>query len=131
MNLNFMGNNGKISILLVEDDENSRYFLKKCLEIKGFFVVEYAKGSGAIEDINNGLLYDVAIIDMSLRNDRDLCGIDVRNASKNKYPKIPVIGYSGYPTNPKSFDYTVIKGEENKLFEIIFNIDQSRNFQVW
>ena len=93
-------------ILYVEDYPTG---MDQILEEYGvYFVVSYNRGTKAIEEIKNGLCYDLLLSDLSLP---DMGGDEVMHASKQVNPQIPTICYSGYTIKPSSADYFIKKGD--------------------
>lgn len=89
-----MKTNSKLKgpVLFVDDNNELRESVKKYLELKGdYFVVDYESGLKAIEEIQNGLKYKVAIIDLSLD---DIDGSEVIEVSKRVNPDAYVISSS-------------------------------------
>jgi CheY-like chemotaxis protein len=91
----------KGTILYVEDDETTYVPHKLIFEREGNYVVHHVDNAGdAIRDINEGLKYDVALIDQGVPSDdggrmigHD--GFDVISKSKNVNPETPVIFLTG------------------------------------
>lgn len=85
----------------------------------------YCDGNKAQEDIQNGLNYDLAIIDRSLEKSTErITGDDLIRLSKKYYPSVPIICTSAYADMPdyadrlltKPFDYgTLISSIEDCL----------------
>lgn len=80
------------SILIVEDNDSFRNALNECLRGCGYDTVTYADGPPAIEAINKGLQYDLAIVDLVLLT---VEGAEVITASKRKNPAVPVFSMTG------------------------------------
>ncbi|MDP3026951.1 MAG: response regulator [Nanoarchaeota archaeon] len=95
----------KGSILLVEDEDYSAS-LKRAIERKDYFVILYRDGQEAIDEIKNGLKYNLAIIDLSIPK---IDGEEVINLCKQINPNIPVFSFSGYSYKPKSSDMHIGK----------------------
>ena len=76
----------------------------------------YSNGKKAIDDIEFGLKYDVALIDLSLPG---VDGLEVMNISKKVNPDIPIISISGYSRfKPKLADVAFLRGGSlEKLIE--------------
>jgi len=101
-------------ILSVDDFDTG---LPGVLEREGYFVVNYTIGREAVEEIRNGLHYDLALIDLSLS---DMGGDEVMHISKEVNPQIPIICSSGYFVKPIYADDVYQKGEKlDYLFKII------------
>ena len=93
-----------LSVLIVED--NCGHILKNWLDSKEYSVTLCRDGREAVEAIQNGLEYQIALIDLSLPKEvmkPDICfydGADVIRISKEKNPDVPVICSSGYDYKP-------------------------------
>ena len=83
---------------MVVDDED--VLLPHFLEEKGYFVVNYKTGASALDNIRQGLRYNLAIIDLALEEDT-FDGIDVINESRRVNPHIPIISMSAYNFKPE------------------------------
>ena len=83
-----MGN----AILVVEDEVCGDYY-QKYLEGQGHVVMVYKDGQELLGDLENDLLYDIAVVDRSLPN---VDGDVVIGKLKDKYPRQPVICTSAY-----------------------------------
>ena len=79
------------TILLVDDEETRS--TEELLRSFDYFVVSYTTGNDALRDCQQGLRYDLALIDLSLP---DSNGADVIASLKSLYPKVPVVSFSGY-----------------------------------
>jgi len=95
----------KGSILIVEDECFGESF-KKIFEEENYFVILYKNGLEAIDQIENGLIYELAIIDLSLPL---IDGEEVIKTSKEINPNIPVLSFSGYSHKPKNSDRHITK----------------------
>ncbi len=102
------------TILFVDDDIKRRNSARLLyLEDRGYLVLPYDEGRKAIEAIEEGLQYDLAIIDLSFGEERentDCRGDEVMSVSKRRSPKAPIICSTGYPYKPQCADYFLQKG---------------------
>ncbi|MBI2172595.1 MAG: response regulator [Candidatus Aenigmarchaeota archaeon] len=71
------------------------------LNPRGYEFLCYAQGGEAIHDIERGLRYDIAVVDLSLP---DIDGIRVMTISREKHEHTPVICASGYKLKPECAD---------------------------
>jgi CheY-like chemotaxis protein len=87
-----------VSILVVEDEFRFEHYMTLYLEERGYDVFPFNFGNDAIGAIEEGLKYDLAIIDYSLRkyDCGGPSGPDVIAASKTHVPEAPVICLTGY-----------------------------------
>ncbi|MBI4021717.1 MAG: response regulator [Candidatus Aenigmarchaeota archaeon] len=79
--------------LLYVDDEHYGDVAMEFLEEQGYLVTWYRRGKDAIDAIDEGLRYDLALVDLSLP---DIGGDQVIATSKQKNPSIPVFSLSAY-----------------------------------
>ncbi len=87
------------TILLVDDEEIGS--TEELLSNLGYFVVSYTRGNKALRECQQGLRYDLALVDLSLP---DISGNEVIISLKQLYPKIPVVSFSGYGSIVASAD---------------------------
>ncbi len=139
-----MANKEKLSILLVEDDENLGMVVKDVLEMEGYKISWQKDGNAAIQDFMKNH-YHLCIFDVMLPK-KD--GFAVANEARKLNPKIPIIfltaksmkedrikgfvsGADDYITKPFSTEefllrvkavlkrcYNDISGEAKNVFEI-------------
>jgi two-component system response regulator RegX3 len=74
-------------ILIVEDDEATRYALARTLEMEGFAVDTASDGQAGLDAARNGPAYDVVVLDWTLPR---LPGIDVCRVLRAESP-VPII----------------------------------------
>lgn len=87
------------TVLIIDD-----YFgdeIGALLENQDFFPIVYTSGLKAIEEINNGLEYDIAFVDLSLLNKESnpmycIDGMEIIKLLKKKNPDKPVYVLSSY-----------------------------------
>ncbi|MEK6875380.1 MAG: response regulator [Nanoarchaeota archaeon] len=99
----------KISVLIVEDSRICVEMMSSLLRKRGFYINYYQEAKKAIEEIENGLLYDIAIVDRSLGDSEAYSGDDVIDLSKKINPDIPVISFCGYKTKALRADGHLVK----------------------
>jgi DNA-binding response OmpR family regulator len=87
-------------------DDKAACSIKDYLEIEGYKACLYPLGIEFLGDIDTGLYYDLAIVDLSLP---DISGYDVVRDLKSKYPNKPVIIWSCYAIEKKEADRVLYK----------------------
>jgi CheY-like chemotaxis protein len=98
------------TILYVEDFPELLQSTTFLLEEKGYIVIPFSDSTQAEQEIKEGLNYDIAIFDLSLRK---VDGNELTRISKEINPKTPVITISGYEYQPKDSNLHIIKGFSN------------------
>jgi CheY-like chemotaxis protein len=79
----------QLKVLLVEDFEDTRRFMRLFLEIEGHKVVEAADGSSAIAEVAAGGCPDLVLMDLSLPG---VDGLEATRRIKTEVcPEIPVV----------------------------------------
>ena len=85
---------GRVRILVVEDDKTSRENLAELLEAEGPYEISTAgDGATALELIASGPAVDVVITDIKMPG---ADGVEVLRAAKSKQPETAVIMLTGY-----------------------------------
>jgi DNA-binding response OmpR family regulator len=79
-------------LILLVDDEYGKYYQKQ-LEERGYLVLLYQNGRRVIDDVNDGLGYDVALLDCGLP---DIAGDDIVEELFRNKPHSPIICFSLY-----------------------------------
>lgn len=77
----------RINIMVVEDEEPIRKFIKINLDREGYAVYEASSGEEALEIVQNEQI-DIAILDVMLPG---IDGFEVLKELRNKYPKMGII----------------------------------------
>src|SRR5262245_7412831 len=81
------------TVLVVEDDESTRFVLTAILAEEGYLVLTAASGHDAMGTLQQPLsAIDVAILDVHLP---DVNGVDLCARMRKLYPKLPVIVLTG------------------------------------
>ncbi len=80
-------------ILVVDDDENIRFFLKEVLERDGHQVIEIESGEEALERIARGDEFDLALVDLRMHG---VGGVQVMAALHERTPDTSVIVLTGH-----------------------------------
>ena len=86
--------NGKIRLLIVDDEESIRVATAAILEEEGFVVDTAANGKEAIEKSNTNF-YNAALIDYRLP---DMEGTELLTALRETTPRMVKIMVTGYPS---------------------------------
>jgi CheY-like chemotaxis protein len=76
-------------ILLIEDMDDSRFMLRRLLEMEGFFVAEAADGPGALQALQ-GEAFDLILLDLRLPR---MDGFQLTRALRahSRYRGVPII----------------------------------------
>ncbi len=81
--------------ILYVDDEIKETGIQRVLEREGnYLVCPFSDGRKAMAAIDDGLVYDLGLIDLSLQWGSD--GLDVARHSRQVNPKVPIIILSAY-----------------------------------
>lgn len=91
-----------MAIIVIVDDMCTGKISKRRLEEAGHTIFWYYIGHEALDELNNGLKYDLALVDISLD---DIDGNQIINRMKELYPDKPVICTSCYPILNTRADY--------------------------
>ena len=117
--------NVKARLLYVEDDESLRFVTQDNLETAGYEVVGIENGAEAISQVNGGLKFDLAILDVMLPG---ADGFSVAEAIRERDKQVPIfflsakslkedrirglkIGADDYLTKPFNIEELVLKVE--------------------
>ena len=84
---------GKENVLLVEDEEPVRTFVKRALELLGYSVSERSDSGKALADLEAGLAADVLITDMIMPG---MAGTKLAERARALRPDLRVLYISGY-----------------------------------
>ena len=112
----------KIKILYVEDNPRNYDLMIRVLELKGYYVIHYSNPDKVLEDIKEGLKYDIALVDQTLVSlkHRIIEGLDILKASKKYNPEVPVYSNSSWEVaNKKYYDGFLPKVYFEKKLELI------------
>ncbi len=85
-------------------------FIPRC-EHLGYLVIHYTFGEEAVEALENGLNYELAIVDRELGH---VSGDEVIKACKKYHPGTPVICLTGYNDRVKDADITLERIKDNR-----------------
>jgi DNA-binding response OmpR family regulator len=83
---------GRIRLLLVDDEEGFLDVLSKRIKKRGFDVTVASSGSEAIQILRNQD-FDAAVLDLKME---DMDGIEVLKIFKKMVPRLPVIMLTGH-----------------------------------
>jgi CheY-like chemotaxis protein len=75
-------------ILVVEDDQNSRYLITQILRRSGYDIEEVDNGLSALEYLGRDQHFDLIMSDVRMSK---MDGLSLLNELKKKYPTIPVM----------------------------------------
>lgn len=106
-----------LKILLLEDWQGHINNLQEMFRQRGHFI--FARRSAkklCTEILEEGLDYDLAIIDRET-GENDYSGDNVIQQLRDKYPKKPIIGYTGYDVNDVSGADVVLRKMKDFIFE--------------
>lgn len=115
----------KAKLLYVEDDESLSYVTQDNLEVAGYEVISIDHGSVASKKIEEGIDFDLAILDIMLPG---VDGFTLAEQIRSKYPQVPImflsakslkedrlrglrIGADDYLTKPFSIEELILKVE--------------------
>ena len=115
------------TLLFVDDDPFSQWpeILQRKLENSGYIVICHDNSENAIESIEGGLRYDIALVDRSLGDCPGIrgwkrSGDDVMRISREKNPSVPIISLSAYHQKAPDADYHITKPESlDRTVEIV------------
>ena len=111
------------SLLLVDDEPLVTDSLKHIFEHKGYLVYGCYDGEEAIEIIDNGFRFGLAVIDVSLAGSA-VSGSDVIKYIREKSPKTFIIcnsGYAGEEYEPAGANVCLVKPTSVEEFESYFS----------
>ncbi len=84
-----------MTILIADDEEAIRTYIREILEPEGFHLVEAADGLEAMEQLNRlGAGIGLVLADVQMPR---MDGLTLGNAMSESHPTIPVLYISGYP----------------------------------
>ena len=117
------------TILLVEDDKGYREACKEYLEIRDYIVIACENSWEALETIDGGLVFDLALVDLHLPEPEwdgyrsfgpsVKAGYDLVKEIKKRDQKKPIIVMSGYdepPSKLRQFCLEYPSGREGITF---------------
>lgn len=85
---------GAETVFVIEDDADVRTFVAASLSAKGYSVVTAGDGVAALDQLNNGLKFDLLLSDVVLP--RGVTGPEFARHMRARHPHIPVLFMSGY-----------------------------------
>ena len=110
-------------ILVIDDEEAIRLFLKATLEDEGYAVVTYGKGQEVLDDLER-TLPDLVLLDLMLP---DMSGIQVLEKIKKRMPHVCVVIVTAYDKTDSAvqamkldaYDYVSKPIQLDELFRVI------------
>ncbi len=122
------------TVLLVDDEENTRAALSIALEREGYHVLPASNGQEGIEALDNNPI-DILITDLKMPG---ISGMELLQYARKKYPEVMVIVITGYASvesainamKDGAFDYITkpIKLEEVKI--TLLKASEKRNLLI-
>jgi CheY-like chemotaxis protein len=94
-------------ILLVDDEDASRYSLYKALENTGFEVFAVPDHRGALEEINSDRMIDLLLTDVVMPN--SVNGFALARMARMRRPKLKVIYVTAYDLPTDEAEGTVLR----------------------
>ena len=85
------------TVLVVDDEANSRETISGMLSANGFGVVAAESGGEAIRLIDRGLEYDVLLVDFAMPG---MNGMELANSVRARRPSFPVVFFTGGDVEP-------------------------------
>ncbi len=110
-------------ILVIDDEEAIRLFLKATLEDEGYDVLTYGKGQDALDDLDR-TQPDLVLLDLMLP---DMSGIQVLEKLKKKLPHVCVVMVTAYDRTDSAvqamkldaYDYVNKPIQLDQLFQVV------------
>jgi two-component system KDP operon response regulator KdpE len=87
-------------ILIVDDENTLRYFLKRTLEVEGYQVSEAANGQSAL-DLLEREAFDLALVDLRMAG---IDGLEVMRQFRQRSPETQIIIITGYASVPSAVE---------------------------
>ncbi|MEA1926652.1 MAG: PAS domain S-box protein [Candidatus Auribacterota bacterium] len=125
-----VGERGRETILIVDDDIDFRLVTRKALEQFGYSILEASSGESALRKYDTGLIrIDLVLLDIRMKG---MGGAEALRKFKEKTPDLPIIVCSGYTDDitvnrlrrmgagaylPKPFEYKVLAATIRELLD--------------
>ena len=114
-----------LSILVVEDELNSRYALEIFLRSRGFNVQAVGTANDALE-ISRSFEPQLLICDWILDGDMD--GVQLSEKLRNRFPNLEIFFMTGFPLNQlrerlKGFTVQMLFAKPTSLYELKNAVD--------
>ncbi|MEN8209674.1 MAG: sigma-54 dependent transcriptional regulator [Candidatus Fermentibacteria bacterium] len=134
-------NTKKNRILVIDDAENIRSFLKETLEHSGYICDTTEYGKEGLRKLRRSNGYDLLITDVRLP---DVSGLEILEITAKKYPFLPVIVITGFATIestkaalrmgatdyiPKPFSTSTVLSAVNNAIHASFTREKGRRFR--
>jgi CheY-like chemotaxis protein len=87
-------------ILVVEDDSGMRLFLRQFCELNGYEADFVSNGALALEQIENGMSYSLAVVDFRMP---EMHGVDFVLRVRRILPDLPIIAMRAYDDAERPF----------------------------
>jgi CheY-like chemotaxis protein len=99
---------GREKVLVVEDEDAVRTFIRQALLAQGYRVVEAGNGYEALEQLNRGEEVDLVLTDLIMP---DLGGRELAGKVREMAPDMPILYTSGYSRDVGPFQDMLANGE--------------------
>jgi PAS domain S-box-containing protein len=99
---------GREKVLVVEDEDSVRTFMRQALSAQGYQVVEAGNGREALELLKRGEAVDLVLTDLIMP---DLGGRELAERVREMAPDLPILYSSGYSRDVGSFQEMLENGE--------------------
>jgi CheY-like chemotaxis protein len=106
-----------MKVLLVDDEQKFARMLAKRLELRGLQVAVYFSGEPALEAVEKGERFDVAVVDVKMPG---IGGIELRRRLGGLDPRMKYVFLTGHGSK---FDYAVGADEADDYLPKPLNID--------
>jgi len=120
-----MGTGAKAKILVVDDEESIRFFLRELLERDGYVVVVTDSGEAALRHIEQEE-FDLALIDLKMRG---ISGTDVLKVLHTRAPDTVVIMLTGHGSLESAVE-ALRQGAHDYLFKPCKTIELRESIRV-
>ncbi len=102
-----------LSILIVDDEEDIRFFLKEVLEAEGFDVKTASNAFKALELIEE-CFFSIVLSDIAMP---EMDGYELFNKAKLLYPNLPIIMMTGFGYDPS---HVLVRLRKNGECDVLF-----------
>lgn len=107
-----------MKVLLVDDEQKFARMLAKRLELRGLQVAVYFSGEQALEAVEQGQRFDVAVLDVKMPG---MGGIELKRRIGGLDPQMKYVFLTGHGSKP---DYAVGAGEADDYLPKPLKIDE-------
>ena len=105
------------TVLVIEDDEDVRKWLRRVLESAGYEVIEAKDGAQGIGAVRFGKLEDLKTIICDIKIPK-ISGMDTIAYFRAQFPSFPVIAITGFP-DPHDINMLLQQGVKDYLIKPI------------